>query len=58
MTCCDNCGDDRGVRLVTYDTMVDGPGCLESVELCRVCRGGAEEIRDERDDEDVYEGTE
>lgn len=58
MTCCDNCGSHRAVHPVTYDAMVDGPGYLETTELCRDCRGETEEIRDERSDEDVYAGVE
>lgn len=35
---CENCGEHGpGVRAVTYDAMVDGPGELVTELLCEAC---------------------
>ena len=38
---CPHCGESvTSLVTVEYDAMVDGPGCVESQEMCAVCAEG------------------
>jgi hypothetical protein len=41
LVACDGCASLKGVELVTYDAMVDGPGYIVTEHACAACRAVA-----------------